>query len=70
MQDGGLFCALFNVGLDPIEELSVCTERAVKRIEQLMPDGSRREVSFRREGDRFFTDISCHTLEPVILFLY
>ncbi len=70
MPDGGLFCALFNIGLDPIEELSVCAERDVTKIVRLMPDGSRKEVAFRRDGDRYVTDISCCTLEPVILFLY
>lgn len=69
MPDGGLFCALFNIGLDPIEELSVCAERDVAKIERLLSDGSRKEVDFRRDGDRYVTDISCCTLEPVILFL-
>ncbi len=70
MPDGGLFCSLINIGLDPIEELSVCADRDVTKIERLMPDGSRKAVDFRRVGDRYITDISCCTLEPVILFLY
>lgn len=70
MEDGGLFTAVFNIGLDPIEELELACERDVKRIEKLMPDGSRKEVAFTCENGLLKLECPCYTLDPVILFLY
>ncbi len=70
MDDGGLFCALFNLGLDPIEKIELVCERSATRIEYLAKDGSRREVSFGIDGQRTVIDLPCYTLDPVILFIY
>lgn len=70
MADGGLFAAVFNLGLDPIEELQLVIARDVKKIEQLMPDGSRRTVKFSRDGDTYTLDCTANTLDPAIVFIY
>ena len=70
MEDGGLFTAVFNIGLDPIDQLELVCERDVKRIEKLMPDGSRKEIAFTGEDGVLKLDSPCFTLDPVILFLY
>jgi len=70
MADGGLFAAIFNLGLDPIEELQLVIARDVKKIEQLMPDGSRRTVKFIRSGDTYTLDCTANTLDPAIVFIY
>ena len=70
MPDGGLFCGVFNIGMDPIETTELVCARAVTRIEKLLPDGSRAAVPFRRDGDRYILDTASPVLDPTILFLY
>ena len=70
MPDGGLFCALFNIGLDPIEETVLCFEKPVSKIEKLMPDGSRKELTFKVCDGKYIIDTPAYTLDPVVLFAY
>ncbi|MBE6611972.1 MAG: hypothetical protein E7632_05730 [Ruminococcaceae bacterium] len=70
MEDGGLFAAIFNIGLDPMDETEIVCEREVSRIERLMPDGSRRPVDFTKNGSICTLDCPCSTLDPVVLFIY
>jgi hypothetical protein len=70
MPDGGLFCALFNIGLDPIDGVELCFEKKVTRIERLMPDGTRKAVNFEVKNGRYITNEPAYTLDPVILFAY
>ena len=69
MEDGTLFVAAINISLDPIEKLSLVFEKEVSKIETLMPDGSRREISFRKDGEEYILDTPCNILTPVILFV-
>ncbi len=69
MRDGGLFCAVFNLGLDPIDSLELVIRDGATRIEKLMPDGTRIEVPFTVEDGRYVLDTPCNILEPVILFI-
>lgn len=80
MPDGGLFVALFDLGLDPLEEIALTVNAAclglaadaaaVTRVEKLMPDGSRKVCAFERRGDTLFIKEAAGTLDPAILFLY
>ena len=70
MPDGGLFASVFNLGFDPIDKLEIMCDREVNRIEKLMPDGSRTKVDFTKNGERLVLDCPCHTLDPLILFIY
>jgi len=70
MQDGGLFCALFNIGLDPIDNVELCFEKPVTKLEKLMPDGSRKSVDFEIKDGRYITNEPAYTLTPLILFAY
>lgn len=67
--EDGLFCAAFNISLDPIDRLELCIEGEVKKIEKLLPDGSRAEVPFEKEDDKYLLQIPCNILDPVILFI-
>lgn len=67
MPDGGLLCAAFNIGLDPIENLELVFDRDITLIEKVMPDGSRKEISFSREGEKYVLDTACNTLDPIVL---
>ena len=70
MPDGGLFCAMFNIGLDPIEQIEMVFNRKISEIKILTPKGTQKPVAFKQESGRYILDLSCVTLEPVILFAY
>ncbi len=67
--EGELFCALFNLGLDPIEEIVLHCGKTVERVQMLQPDGSHVDVTFRMEEGNVIIDAPAYTLNPVILFL-
>ncbi len=69
MADGRIFCAVFNIGLDPIDNLELACEFNAKKIRMLMPDGSEKEVGFTFENGIYTLDIPCKTLDPVVLFI-
>lgn len=68
MPDGSLLCAVFNIGLDPIRKLELVFAREIAALSMLMPDGSRKEVSFTVTSGKNVMDIPCNILEPVIIF--
>ena len=63
------FLALFNLGLDPIDEITLDSETPVTSVEYLDADGKRMEAPFRMENGRIVVSRPLVTLEPVILFL-
>ena len=67
--DGALFVAFFNISLDPIEEITLVTDREITSIEALMPDGSYKSVDFCAEGTKLTLDIPASILTPVILIM-
>ncbi len=68
--DGSLFCAFFNIGLDPIEQITLKADRVPNVIECLEPDGSRKDCSFEIDENGVITvDKAAYTLDPVILFI-
>jgi len=67
--DGSLFTALFNLGLDLLDEIPLTVSRPVGKVEYLAHDGTRKECAFRTEGDTIIVDLPAATLDPVILFL-
>lgn len=68
-EDGALFVALFNLGLDALEEIPLTVERPVERVERLGRDGRRQVCDFRADGETIRIATPAGTLEPVILFL-
>jgi hypothetical protein len=69
MSDGSLFVAFFNISLDPIDEITLVTERKVNVIEALCPDGSYRSINFRADDNKLTLDTRAEILTPVILIL-
>ncbi len=70
MPDGRLFCAVFNIGLDPIDALPLCVDRPVTKIEKLQPDGTFAPIGFTKQADgTILTDTPAYTLDPVVLVL-
>ena len=70
MPDGRLFTAIFNIGLDPIEEIRLYVDKNVKSVKMLTSDGNEREVDFTCESNNIYRiNVRANTLEPVILFI-
>ena len=70
MEDGSLFCAIFNLSCDPIEELTLSSETHFDRIERLLPDGSFSPVGFARtDSGAYHIGLVCEHLYPVVLKL-
>ncbi len=71
MEDGGTFCAIFNLSCDPIEETRLVSRKKICRIERLCEDGTRAAVDFTADESGVYTlNLVCEHLYPVILFLY
>ena len=69
MENGDLFCAIFNIGLDPIEKLELSCDFEATKFKKLIPSGETIEISFKCENDRYIIDTPCNILEPVVLFI-
>ena len=68
-QNGETFCALFNLGFDPIDKIELGCEFTPSKVECLTPDGEREELSFTIDNQSIIVDKNANTLEPVILFI-
>ena len=69
MDDGRVFCALFNIGLDPIENVELVCDFEASKFEKLMPNGSLKEIKFTKKNDRYILDIFAQILDPVVVFV-
>ncbi len=69
MENGQVFCALFNIGLDPIDKVELACSFDAKKFEVLMPNGEAKEISFTKENDRYILDLSAKILDPVVVFI-
>lgn len=69
MPDGRVFCALFNIGLDPIENMELCIDFEPKSISLLLPNGEEKPLSFKYENGRYILDCNANTLDPVVIFI-
>lgn len=68
--DGKLFCAVFNLSTDMMEEIRLGTDRPVRSIKRLAPSGEWREVSFTVDGEGILClDECCPTLDAAVFLL-
>lgn len=67
--DGKLVTALFNLGLDVLDEIPLVAEKPVRKVERLMPNGKLTECLFHMEDGTIIVETSAGVLEPVVLFL-
>ena len=70
LPDGGLFTVVFNISLDPLDEVPLVTEMPVSRVEILTADGERVPCPFRKEADRIVIEKTVITLDPACFILY
>ena len=66
---GKLALAVFNIGLDPLDEITLKCEGTPSRIEYLTPDGEYREVGFTASGGTVTAELPLMTLEPQVLII-
>ena len=67
--DGKRFCALFNIGLDVLEDLPLTTDEKVKRVQMLGKDGAFTDCDFEKTAEGVVVKTPAYTLIPVILML-
>lgn len=67
LTDGKLFVAVFNIGLDPLDDLPLVIEGGAKKIQMLSPEGKFEDVKFTVDGENVTVDTPAHILTPVIL---
>lgn len=67
MPDGKMLCAVFNIGMDAIENLPLCIDKDVKTICIMTPEGEWENLSFEKEGNKYILNTTASILTPVIL---
>ena len=70
MENGDVFCAIFNIGLDPIDKLELVCNFDAKSFEYLMPNGDTQNLDYVYDNGKYILDVSCKTLDPVIVFIH
>ncbi len=66
---GERMVAAFNLGFDVLEDMPLTVTEPVKRVERLLPDGTRESVPFTKEGNTIRIQCEMRTLMPQIFFL-
>lgn len=69
LNNGELFCAVFNLGLDVEEELTLGCDKQVSKIEKLNSDGTRSVCEFYEEDSVLHIRECVQVLNPIVLFL-
>jgi len=69
LPDNTLLCALFNIGLDCMEEITLVCEKEITSVQMLTPEGTRKFCSFYVENSILHVQVSAGVLMPVVLFL-
>ena len=67
MEDGSLFCALFNVSKDPVDNIRLCLDKKPSNILELGLDGEFKSVEFKTENGEYVLNKPAHIITPVIL---
>ena len=69
MDNGDIFAAMFNIGLDKIENVELCIEKDISKISMLNPDGEWIDVEFKKQDNKYILSVDCEILIPLILKL-
>ena len=67
--DDKLFCALFNLSFDIIDEISLCLDMDAKKIEIINSQGERVECEFRNENNKIIIKEKALPMNPVIIII-
>lgn len=69
LSNGEYMVAAFNLGFDVLEDFALMVTIPVNRVETLLPDGTRTDISFERVGDMIRIKTEMRTLMPQVFFL-
>lgn len=69
LPNGEMLAAVFNIGLDPIDEITLNCEKAVNGVKYLTETGEKKSADFRFENGILTVGLPLFTLEPTVLFL-
>ncbi len=69
LPDGEIFCALFNLTLDELEDIPLVCQMPVTSVEELTPDGTRAPLAFAVEDGCVRIKRTAKVLDPVILLI-
>ena len=69
MDDGRVFCALFNIGLDPIDKIELVCDFDAKKFEILTSSGEAVPVNFEKKNNTYVLEKSAQILDPVVIFI-
>lgn len=64
-----MFCCLFNIGLDPIDEIELGIEKNVESVSMLDCNGKRAQLNFIKTDDGIIVKKSLGIHNPVVLFI-
>jgi hypothetical protein len=67
MPDGSLFCGVFNISMDPIDNIRLVCKSVLQKIEYLDCDGVFKPCQFTVNGGEIVLEKSAQILTPVIL---
>ncbi|MBR2042788.1 MAG: hypothetical protein IJ946_00445 [Clostridia bacterium] len=67
MEDGSLFCALFNVSMDPVDNIRLCLQKTPSNILELDLNGEFTPVEYKAENGEYVLNKPAHIITPVIL---
>ena len=67
--EGEMFTGIFNIGLDPIDEINLRTGMCVTQVRALSPDGKWESAEFSATDGGITVKKPLYTLEPVILLI-
>ena len=68
-EENTIMATLFNIGLDPLDEITLGLRKTPTSVEYLTPDGERKPVSFTKTDLGISVDLPFITLEPQVIFL-
>ena len=69
LSDGRMLCAMFNLCLDPMEEIELALEKPAGKIELLQPDGTYTEADFKLTDGVTVIHAPLYTLTPQVLII-
>ena len=69
LDDCSIMCALFNLGYDVADEIHLFSEKPVKKIQYIQPDGSLKNIDFDVDDNNIVVKKELVVLGPFILVL-
>jgi len=70
LPDGGILAAVYQLGIDPTEDLTLYLEKEPSSITMIMPNGSETPVAFTALGNsRYTLHTRVEMLYPLVLMI-